>query len=55
MTIAHPRPDVVVKPLRGIDARRTIHAMWVRDRRAPSVAPMATALAAAAARRLGVT
>jgi DNA-binding transcriptional LysR family regulator len=48
MTIAHPRPDVVVKPLAGLDPSRTVHALWVRDRKTPGIAPMAAALRAAA-------
>lgn len=53
MTIFHPRPDVAVKPLRDITVFRTIHVMWVRDRRTPGIAPMVAALSAAARRRLG--
>ena len=53
MTILHPRPDVAVKPLQGIEPSRTVHALWVRDRVTPGVAPMVAALAAAAERRLG--
>jgi DNA-binding transcriptional LysR family regulator len=53
MTIPPPRPDVAVKPLRGIDPSRTVHVMWVRDRVTPGVEPMVAALAAAAQRRLG--
>ena len=50
MTIPHPRPDVVVKPLAGLGAARTVHAMWMRDRRTPAIAPMVAALKAAAPR-----
>jgi DNA-binding transcriptional LysR family regulator len=53
MTIARPRPDVAVKPLSGVDAFRTVHVVWVRDRRTPGVAPMVAALSAAADRRAG--
>jgi DNA-binding transcriptional LysR family regulator len=52
MTIAHPRPDVAVKPLRGIAPFRTVHVMWMRDRRTPGIEPMVAALAAAARERL---
>jgi DNA-binding transcriptional LysR family regulator len=55
MTIFHPRPDVAVKPLRDVTAFRTIHIMWVRDRRTPGIAPMIAALSVAARRRLGGT
>jgi DNA-binding transcriptional LysR family regulator len=52
MTIPHPRPDVVVKPLRGVDPFRTVHAFWLRGRRTPALAPMVAALRGAAAERL---
>lgn len=48
MTILHPRPDVAVKPLSGIDPARSIEVMWVRDRRTPVIAPMVAALTAVA-------
>jgi DNA-binding transcriptional LysR family regulator len=50
MTIPHPRPDVVVKPLAGVGIARTVHAMWMRDRRTPAIAPMVAALKTAAPR-----
>jgi DNA-binding transcriptional LysR family regulator len=53
MTIPHPRPDVVVRPVRGAEPFRSVHAAWVRDRRTPGVAPMVAALRKAAATRLG--
>jgi DNA-binding transcriptional LysR family regulator len=53
MTIEHPRDDVVVKPLAGVDPARTVHAAWVRDRRTPGVEPMVAALVASAGERLG--
>ena len=53
LTIAHPRPDVAVKPLRGIAPFRTIHVLWVRNRRTPGLTPMVAALSAAAERSLG--
>ena len=49
MTIPHPRADIAVKPLAGVDESRTIEAMWMRDRRTPGIAPMAEACARAAA------
>jgi DNA-binding transcriptional LysR family regulator len=52
MTIPPPRPDVAVKPLRGIDPARTVHVLSVRGRRTPGSAPMIAALSAAASRRL---
>jgi hypothetical protein len=48
MTIPHPREDVVVKPLRGLDVSRTVHVMWMRGRRVPGIEPMVTALREAA-------
>ncbi len=54
MTITHPRDDVVVKPLAGVDPARTVHAAWVRDRRTPGVEPMVAALVASARERLGL-
>lgn len=53
MTIPHPPGDVLVKDLRGIDPARTVHAMWMRGRRAPGIAPMVVALQETAAARLG--
>jgi DNA-binding transcriptional LysR family regulator len=48
MTFPPPRPDVVLKPLHGVDASRTVEVMWVRDRRMPAIAPMVAALRTAA-------
>jgi DNA-binding transcriptional LysR family regulator len=53
MTIPHPRPDVAVKPLQGLDPSRAVHAVWIRERVTPGIAPLVEALAGAAARRLG--
>jgi DNA-binding transcriptional LysR family regulator len=47
MTITHPRPDVVVKPLEGFSPARTIEIVWLRGRRTPGIAPMTRALEAA--------
>ena len=49
MTIGHPRPDVVVKPVRGVGPFRTIEVRWLRGRRAAAVAPMVEQLRGAAA------
>jgi DNA-binding transcriptional LysR family regulator len=54
MTIPHPRPDVAVKPLQGLDPSRTVSAVWVRDRVTLGIGPMVDALVAAARRRLTV-
>ena len=53
MTIAHPRDDIVVKPLAGVDPARTVHAAWVRDRRTPGVEPNVDARVASAPERQG--
>jgi DNA-binding transcriptional LysR family regulator len=52
LAIEEPRPDVVVRPLRGVDPVRSIHAVWLRGRRVPAIPAMTRMLAAAAAARL---
>jgi DNA-binding transcriptional LysR family regulator len=52
LAIEQPRPDVVVRPVRGVDPSRTLHAAWLRGRRVPAIPAMARALADAAAARL---
>jgi DNA-binding transcriptional LysR family regulator len=44
MTLLHPRPDVVVKPLRGVEPFRTIDVHWMRGRRSVAVEPMVAIL-----------
>ena len=51
--IQQPRPDVAVKPVRGLDPMRSVHASWLRGRRSPAITPMVEALVDAAAARLG--
>lgn len=51
--IQQPRPDVVVKPVRGLDPVRPLHASWLGGRRNPAIAPMVEALVGAAGARLG--
>jgi DNA-binding transcriptional LysR family regulator len=53
LAIQEPRPDVVVRPVRGLDPARPIHAVWLRGRRHPAIPAMARVLAEAAAARLG--
>jgi DNA-binding transcriptional LysR family regulator len=53
MTVPHPRPDVVVKPLRGMHPFRTVHVTWLRGRRAPGVAEMVRALTQSAEAMFG--
>lgn len=52
LTVPEPRVDVAVRPIRDVQAFRSIHATWLRGRRVPSVAPMLDCLATAAAARL---
>lgn len=44
MTVPQPRPDVAVKPIRGVEPFRSIEAQWVRGRRAAAVSPMVDVL-----------
>lgn len=53
LAVAHPRPDIVVRPLQGADPLRTVEAAWLPGRRVPAVDPMVEQLAAAARDRLG--
>ena len=53
LTIPEPRPDVAVRPVRGIHPFRSLYATWLRGRRVPSVAPLVSYLAEAAEARLG--
>ena len=53
LAIEEPRPDVVVRPLRGLNPARPLHAVWLRGRRVPTIPAMERALAGAAAARLG--
>jgi DNA-binding transcriptional LysR family regulator len=49
MTIPRPHEDIAVKPIAGGGASRTVHALWVRDRRTPGIGPMVDALCSSAA------
>lgn len=53
LAIQEPRPDVVVRPVRGLDPVRPIYSTWLRGRRHPAIPTMAKALAEAATARLG--
>jgi DNA-binding transcriptional LysR family regulator len=53
--IQPPRPDVAVLPVRGLDPLRSVHATWLRGRRAPAIPAIVRLLADAARARLGVT
>jgi DNA-binding transcriptional LysR family regulator len=52
LTIPEPRADVVVRPARGVNPFRSLHAIWLRDRQVPSLARMVRYLADAATARL---
>ena len=52
LTIPEPRADVAVRPVRDINPFRSLYAIWLRNRRVPSVARMVGYLADAAAARL---
>lgn len=53
LAIQQPRPDVAVRPVRGLDPVRAIHATWLRGRRMPGIPAMARELERAASARLG--
>jgi DNA-binding transcriptional LysR family regulator len=53
LAIQEPRPDVVVRPVGGLDPVRPIHATWLRGRQHPAIPAMARGLADAATARLG--
>ena len=53
LTLPEPHADVAVRPIRGINPFRSLHATWLRGRRVPVVAHMVRYLADAATARLG--
>lgn len=53
LTMPEPRPDIALRPPRNIRPHRSIHAIWLRGRRAPAVPQMVRYLAEAAEARLG--
>jgi DNA-binding transcriptional LysR family regulator len=53
LTLSDPRSDVAVRPVRDIAPFRSLHATWLRGRRAPAVSRMVRYLADAAKARLG--
>jgi DNA-binding transcriptional LysR family regulator len=55
LAIDHPRPDIAVRPVPGLEPSRSVHAAWLRGRRMPAIPAMARALADAAGARLGDT
>jgi DNA-binding transcriptional LysR family regulator len=48
LTVPHPRPDIAVKAVRGVEPFRTVRAFRLKGRRAPGVAAMTRALQEAA-------
>jgi DNA-binding transcriptional LysR family regulator len=52
LAIEQPRPDVAVRPVPELDPSRSLHATWLRGRRAPAIPVMARMLAQAATARL---
>lgn len=52
LAMPEPHSDIVLVPLRGIDTHRSIHAVWLRGRRAPAISRMVRYLAEAGADRL---
>jgi hypothetical protein len=53
LAVDEPRPDVAVRPVRGLRLARAVYAVWLRGRRVPAIPAMASALADAAVARLG--
>jgi DNA-binding transcriptional LysR family regulator len=53
LAIQEPRPDVVVRPIVGLDPVRSLYATWLRARRVPAIPATARVLADAATARLG--
>ncbi len=52
LAVPEPRPDVVLRPIPGLDPARSVHAVWLRGRRVPAIPAMTRELARAAESRL---
>src|SRR5262249_35083055 len=52
LAVDEPRPDVHVRPVRGLHLSRGIYAVWLRGRRVPAIPAMVAALGTAATARL---
>ena len=52
LAVPEPRPDVVLRPVDGLDPARSVHAVWLRGRRVPAIPAMTRELAKAAESRL---
>jgi DNA-binding transcriptional LysR family regulator len=52
LAVPEPRPDVVLRPIEGLDPARSVHAVWLRGRRIPAIPAMTRELARAAESRL---
>ena len=55
LALPPPHHDVAVRPVRGIEPFRSVHATWLRGRRVPSVDHLVRFLADAATARLGLS
>jgi DNA-binding transcriptional LysR family regulator len=53
LAVDEPRPDVAVRPVRGLSLARALYAVWLGGRRVPAIPAMSSALADAATARLG--
>jgi DNA-binding transcriptional LysR family regulator len=54
LAVDEPRPDVAVRPVRGLTLARAVYAVWLAGRRVPAIPAMSSALAEAATARLGL-
>ena len=52
LAVPEPRPDVVLRPIHGLDPARSVYVMWLRGRRVPAIPAMTRELARAAESRL---
>jgi DNA-binding transcriptional LysR family regulator len=52
LAVPEPRPDVVLRPIHGLDPARSVHLVWLRGRRVPAIPAMTKELARAAESRL---
>lgn len=52
LAVPEPRPDVVLRPIHGLDPARSVHAVWLRGRRVPAIPAMTRELARAAESQL---
>jgi DNA-binding transcriptional LysR family regulator len=55
LAVDEPRPDVVVRSVRGVSLARSLYAVWLRGRRVPAIPAMVKALEQAAKARLSAS